>query len=410
MNNILKNFSSVFVVYLISVTLSVVSAEDLTAAGDDTEKLKDDKESQSIIEQAAAAPEKDSNEAAKTWIPSAVKYDWIQLTSNEWLKGEIKGMYKNSLEFNSDKLDLLTIKWADVKILRSHRANNINIEGVGDTSGILEVTEDSMQVINDYENTTYDRSDLISFAPGGQTESDLWSIKLVFGLDLRDGNTNQIEYTARFDIKRRASTTRFLMYYIGNISKTNGGDDGSTLVNGGSLVTTINNHRLTANFDYYKTRYFFYTPVFAELYSDPFLNIELKTTLGAGIGYTFIDDGITELSFSGGPGYVKTRFSSVQPGESDSVSTPAVVLKTAYDTEITDAIDFDAKYNIQVGNQASGGYTHHIILSLDSEITDSLDFDTSFIWDRVSNPTEDSNGITPVPNDFRITFGLSYTY
>ena len=410
MNNISNYLTSVIIAYLISAILSVASAENLPATDDNTDSVKDNNESQSIIEQAVPPPEKSSTAAAKAWIPSAVKYDWIQLTSNEWLKGEIKGMYKKSLEFDSDKLDLLTIKWEDVKILRSHKVNNINIEGVGAISGILEVTDDRMEVVSDYENETYDRADLISFAPGGQRESDLWAVKLVFGLDIRDGNTNQIEYTARFDVKRRASATRFLMYYIGNLSKTNGGDDGSTLSSGGSLVTTINNHRLTANFDYYKTRYFFYTPVFAELFSDPFLNIELKTTLGAGAGYTFIDDGKTELSVSGGPAYVKTRFSSVQAGQSDSESTPAAVLKTAYNVEITDDIDFDAKYNIQVGNQASGGYTHHIILSLESEITGSLDFDTSFIWDRVSNPTEDSNGITPVPNDFRITFGVSYTY
>lgn len=378
-----------------------VQAEEIPETETSADVAKDAEESQAIIEQVKAS-EKDSSNTVKTWVPSAEKFDWVQLTSNEWLKGEIKGMYKDSLEFDSDKLDLLDIDWSDVKILRSHRVNNINIEGIGATSGVLEVTDDSLEIVNDYENQTYDRSRLISFAPGGKRERDLWAIKATLSLDLRQGNTDQIDYTAKLNIKRRGSTSRFLMDYIGNISKTNGGE--------GSLVETINNHRLNGSYDYYKTRYFFYTPVFAEFYRNPFLNIDLKTTLGVGLGYTVIDDGRTELSFAGGPAYVKTEFISVAAGESISESTPAAVLNTNYDFELTKTIDFIAKYNIQVGNEASGGYTHHIILTVESEITGALDFDVSFIWDRTSDPTQAADGTTPVPDDYRVTFGVSYTY
>ena len=399
---------SLFFLFLCS---SAVVAETSTEVKETTKQAE---ESQAIIEQTMAdeadakppgakEPAKSGiKEKTKEWIPSAVDYDWIQLISNEWLKGEINGMYKDSLEFDSDKLKLLTIKWKDVKILRSHRVNNVNIEGIGATSGILEVTDNILEIINDYENQTYDRSSLISFAPGGKSESDLWSVKAVLSVDLRQGNTNQVDYTAQVNVKRRASTTRFLMDYIGNISKTNGGD--------GSLVETINNHRLNASYDYYKTRHFFYTPVFAELYRDPFTNIALRTTLGAGLGYTVIDDGRTELSFAGGPAFVNTDFISVAADENSSESTPAAVLRTNYDVELTKTLDFIARYNIQIGNQASGGYTHHIILTLESEITGSLDIDTSFIWDRTSNPTEAADGTTPAADDYRITLGISYTY
>jgi len=393
--------SSLSICALLFLFSFAVQAEETTETETSADVAKDAEESQAIIEQVKAS-EKGSNNTVKTWIPSAEKFDWIQLTSNEWLKGEIKGMYKDSLEFDSDKLDLLEIDWSDVKILRSHRVNNINIDGIGATSGVLEVTDDSLEIVNDYENQTYDRSRLISFAPGGKRERDLWAIKATLGLDLRQGNTDQIDYTARLNIKRRGSTSRFLMDYIGNISKTNGGD--------GSLVETINNHRLNASYDYYKTRYFFYTPVFVEFYSDAFTNIDLKSTLGAGLGYTVIDDGRTELSFAGGPAFVKTDFISVAPGENISESTPAAVLRTNYDFELTKTLDFIARYNIQVGNEASGGYTHHIILTVESEITGALDFDVSFIWDRTSNPTQAADGTTPVPDDYRVTFGVSYTY
>ena len=37
-------------------------------------------------------------------------FDWIQLTSGEWLKGELKVLYNYKLEFDSDELDLLTFE------------------------------------------------------------------------------------------------------------------------------------------------------------------------------------------------------------------------------------------------------------------------------------------------------------
>ena len=355
---------------------------------------------------AEESTEPEAGEAAKDWIPSAVGYDWIQLVSNEWLKGEIKGMYRDSLEFDSDELNLLTIDWEKVKILRTYRVNYLNIEGVGATSGILEVTDDSLQVTNDYEDKTYDRKNLISFAPAGIRERDLWAVKFTLSLDVKQGNTNKLDYMARASVKRRASTTQFLLDYIGNITKT-----GNIIEeDADNVVETINNHRVTASYDYYKTRRFFYTPLFGEFYRNPFTNTDMRASVGAGMGYTLIDNGRTELSIAGGPAYIRTDFVSVAPGEEISVSTLAAVVRTNYEVDIFKAVDFIAKYNIGYGNKESGGYTHHVILTLETEITGSLDVDISFVWDRTSYQTEDANGNTPVPNDYRTTFGISYTF
>lgn len=377
-------------------------------------EVKQAVQSQAIIEQTMAIdvdaetsgsgePTKDKKkEKPKAWVPSAIDFDWIQLTSNEWLKGEIKGMYKDNLEFDSDKLDLLEIDWEDVKVLRSFRISNVNIEEIGATHGKLEVTNDTVHVLSDYETEEYDRSQLISFAPGGEREVDLWAIKVTLSLDIKQGNTDQLDYTAKANLKRRDSRTRFLLDYIGNISETDGVD--------GNLVETVNNHRISATYDYYKTRHFFYNPVFAQLFHDPFLNIDLSTQIGAGLGYTVIDDGRSELSFSGGPAYVRTDFVSVAAGEKESESTGAIVLRTNYDIEVTSALDFIVKYNIQYGNKESGGYTHHAIATFESELTGRLDFDVSLMWDRITHPTEGAEGIAPVPDDYRMTVGLAFTY
>ncbi len=219
---------------------------------------------------------------------------------------------------------------------------------------------------------------------------------------MRSGNTDQLDYNSKFSAKRRTAKSRFLLDYIGNISKT-GNEDGV-------LTETINNNRLSASDNIYATRYFFYTPIFAEYYRDPFTNIDQRITAGIGLGYTIFDNGKYEWNVNGGPAYISTKYISVQPGEEQKVEAGALVLATDFDVELSSALDFIYKYKIQASEAEAGGYTHHMIATLESEITGSLDFDISMIWDHISQPATDADDITPEPDDYRLTVGVTYTY
>src|SRR4029079_5102700 len=47
--------------------------------------------------------------------PAPDAFDWIQLKSGEWLKGELIALYDGKLEFDSDELEKLTLDWDDVR-------------------------------------------------------------------------------------------------------------------------------------------------------------------------------------------------------------------------------------------------------------------------------------------------------
>ena len=80
------------------------------------------------IRKIAHKSDKDNLQStSEKFVPSTDQYDWIELTSGEWLKGEFKGMYKKRLEFDSDKLDLLTFDFEDVKQIRTHRIVTVTI-------------------------------------------------------------------------------------------------------------------------------------------------------------------------------------------------------------------------------------------------------------------------------------------
>jgi hypothetical protein len=383
------------------------AAEQAQSAEDELSKLEqtvgepaDDSEATVEVEAEAAAAADEAS--SKPWLPAAKEFDWVQLTSGEWLKGEIKSMYNDSLEFDSDKLDLLNIDWEDVKYLKSYRPSEINIEDSEPLSGNLQISGDKVTITNGENVQEFDRFDLISLTPSGKKEADLWAIKFTLGLNVRSGNTEQLDYNSKFGAKRRTAKSRFLLDYIGNISKT-GNEDGV-------LTETINNNRINASHNIYATRYFFYTPVFAEYYRDPFQNIDQRISAGIGLGYTIFDTGKYEWNVNGGPAYVGTKYISVQPGEEQKIEAGALVLATDFDAELSSALDFIFKYNIQAAEAEAGGYTHHMIATFESEITGSLDFDVSIIWDRISQPATDADGNTPKPDDYRLTVGVTYTY
>jgi len=354
----------------------------------------------SVINIPVEESEKEYIEQTFKWetsTPTAIDFDWVQLVSGEWLKGEIKGLYKDSLEFDSDKLDLLTLDWEDVNYVETHIPGSAYIEDHGTVYGYFEINKNKIIVTNGDDVKEYDRSRLVSFITGGEEELDYWSGKITLGLIVRSGNTDQIDYNAKLNIQRQTSFTRFILDYIGNISNTQD-------------VETINNHRISATADRFMTRRYFWRPIFGEYFKDPFSNIDSRVTVGTGAGYTIIDTSRTDWNITGGPGYQVTRFVSVQPGENIEETTPALVVTTDYDIELTKRLDFIYNYSITWVDSASGGYTHHMVTTFESEIIGSLDFDVSFIWDHISKPTAADDGTVPLSDDYRLTLGISYDY
>ncbi len=259
------------------------------------------------------------SEIRQTWesaLPPTDKFDWVQTTSGEWLKGELKVLYEQKLEFDSDEFGLQTLDLEDVAQLHGHGIERIRIEtpeGSVTVVGRITVTKEKVIVDTDDGTQEFDRSQLIAIAPGAATEWDNWSMKISLGVNFSRGNTEETGFTAKANVERRTSKNRFAADYLGNFSRT--GD-----------IQTVNNHRLSAFFDVFATRQYFWRPIFFEYYRDPFQNVDSRATLGAGGGYHIIDTPKTSWDVAGGSAFRSTRFVSVQPGDSQKVTTPALVV------------------------------------------------------------------------------------
>jgi hypothetical protein len=329
--------------------------------------------------------------------PPPDDFDWIQLTSGEWLKGELKVLYNKKLEFDSDELDIQQFDWEDVKQIRGHQTFGLRFEGPITVVGKLLVIEDKVYVTVGEERQVFERNRLIAIAPGKPKEINYWSAKIDLGLNLSKGNTDQVQYNSKWDVRRRTSSNRFVFNYLGNFTQV---ED----------VDTVDNQRASAYFDIFKTRKYFLRPVFAEYFRDPFQNTESRVTIGSGIGYHIIDTSKTTWDITPGLAFRRTRFVSVEPGEDASVSTPAFVMGTFFEHELTKRLDLNAKYSFYIVNEESGLYTHHAIATLEAEITDLLDFDISFVWDRTQNPQPRADGTIPEKDDFQLIFAVGVDF
>jgi len=331
-----------------------------------------------------------------SWVPPPDKFDWIQLKSGEWLKGTIKAMQKQELEFDSEELDLQTFDWQDVRQVRSSRILDVLFLNGQQVSGPVTITPKQVTV-GSTNLLVFPRDQLHGFTPGGSKELNYWSGKASLGLTLRAGNSEQVDSTAQAHLQRRTPATRLSLDYIGNISRSDG-------------VASANNHRVNAEFDLFLSRRFYLLLPAAEYYKDPFQNLAHRVTAGVGVGYDIVDRPKLEWSITTGPAYQQAWFASSQPGEPSQQGAAALVFGTHFDWDITKRLEFIFDYKGQYTGPEVGGTTHHTVATLSLELTRILDLDVSFIWDRIEHPKVGADGVQPKPDDFRLVVGLGVDF
>ncbi len=328
--------------------------------------------------------------------PMPDKYDWVQLTSGEWLKGQIKVIYNDSLEFDSDKLDLLTLDMADVKTIRSGQVVSVRVSGDKVATGKMLLEDGQIKVLADPPQV-FKRDTLLSVTAGVPKESNYWSGKVSVGGNFSAGNTDRTDANVMLSVKRRTVEDRIELDYLGNYSVADS-------------VQSANNHRVNAVWDRFVSEKLFLRPVFGQYYRDPFQNIAHRFTVGTGIGYELINTPKTDWNVFAGPAYQYTRFSDVQPGDNSSEGSPALSAGTNFNTKLTSELEFTYGYQFQITNKAAGQYNHHMIGTFDFDLIKDFDLTLSLIWDRTAKPKTNADGTTPQPDDYQLVIGVGYDF
>jgi hypothetical protein len=337
---------------------------------------------------------------AISWTPPGVGHDgsdWVELKSGEWLRGELKYIQNKEVEFDSDEMDQQTLKLKDVsKVYTAHRVFT-QFEDRQPVYGMV-VISNELVMVGGPEPLALHRDLLMGITPsGGRTGIRNWSGNFDLGLSLQSGNNAQTTVSTSAELARRTPNTTLLLDYLGNYSQVNN-------------VQSANNERVNLTYDIRINHDWFVRPVQLEYYQDTLANISYRLTGGVGAGYYIFDRTGLEWTVSAGPGYQYTRFETVEPGQSDTATTPAAVLDSNFKADITYRLTFIQSWQSVFTEKDAGQYSHHSVSTLEFEIKRHLNLDVSFIWDYLQNPQARSDGVIPQNSDYYLTVGFGVRF
>jgi hypothetical protein len=324
----------------------------------------------------------------------ARKYDWVQLDSGEWLKGEIKQMYDGKLYFDSDEFGDVSADWSDVASLIPSGPVRLRLPNRRVVVGDFEMHDKVITVDTGAGIVHTTSAEVTGLEVGEQTELNYWSAGASVGLAARAGNNKQFDLSLRANVKRQTTLTRGTVSYTGAISSAQG-------------QSTDNNHRVPAALDFFVTDRFFVTAPSFEFYTDKFQNIDARFTVGAGVGYDLYSNGWADIEVAGGMAYQNTSFISVIPPNSKTANDAAATFRINIDFDLPRGIEWDNLYALQLTVTDFDKTSHHMESVLSFDIWGPLELEASFIFDRIEKPVETAPGIRPNSNDYRLTLGLA---
>jgi hypothetical protein len=320
--------------------------------------------------------------------------DWLLLKSGEVLRGKIEYLREDKVQFDSDELEDLEIDWADVIGFGSPRRNTYRFGDEAIVTGTAEMRGGTIRVDTGSEIREFPRSAMYSMIEGELREIDYWSLKAALGLTWRSGNSDQTDLTARLEVKRETALTRLLASYESAYSQV-------------ESEQVTDNQRLISYFAYFITTRTSLAAPIVELYRDRVRNVDLRTTVAAGVGYDIVDRPRVEWNVLGGAGYQQTRFASIEASEEGNTEDGALLFRTSLELDPIPDVDWDTTYSLIAVVSDWDKTSHHLSSVFSFEVWGPLDLDLSFIWDRIEKPAPDPNGDTPKSDDFQLTLGVS---
>lgn len=332
------------------------------------------------------------------WLKKSIKYDWLQLTSGEWLKGDIHSLYNGVLTFDSDKLGIQEIEWEDIDVLKSSQEMTVLLNSGGALKGILTVARGEILIELDSSNVSrWSSSEIISIAPFKSGLFSRWQAKIGASTNIRHGNSEQNDLMLKFSLKHRGVRTRILLDAMASEGEV---DD----------EKVEKNERVSSSLDWFLSKRWFLRPLQLSYFSDAFQNIETRINYSAAVGYYLYDNDNVDWDVYIGPGYQYTKYDAVLAGTERDKETAITAFGTLLSINATDDIDFDIHYQGIAMSEQLGKLSHHLDIGLSVDIFANLDLDVHYILDYLDKPSPDEEGIIPEKRDSELVIGLSLEF
>jgi len=229
---------------------------------------------------------------------SASHADTVVTSNGDALHGQIKQMKDGELEIGTPYADV-KLPWEQVRSASTDGSMVVTLTDGSKLIGTLSTTPSgklSIQPQTAEAPVAFPISAVTKLWPGDTPEPMLKVNGYVnIGVKATEGNTNTKSYHGDGEFVARTPKNRYTIGAELNYAEDNG-------------QTTANDKRAYARYDYFLTQKWYVNTNMSFL-KDEFQNLNLRSTLGAGMGYQFIETDDTKLGAELGGSYIREDYS-----------------------------------------------------------------------------------------------------
>jgi putative salt-induced outer membrane protein YdiY len=226
-----------------------------------------------------------------------VTADEIWLRNGDHITGKVVTLEKNELTISTSYAGDLTIPWEEIANLRTDEPVKVVIGEATITQGMMSRSEEGKVAIQSEdleEPLTIELAQVKSINPKPPAPPLKTKARVNFGASFTDGNTETEDIYGDGEFVARTEKNRYTL--------------------GGRYKRSQDNNIKTADsligymkYDHFFTKkWYFYAN--AEGEKDEFKDLDLRTSLGLGAGYQFLETEWTHLSLEAGVSYVNEDF------------------------------------------------------------------------------------------------------
>jgi len=292
--------------------------------------------------------------------------DKILMKNGDRFTGTVNKVEGGILTFSTDYAETLPLKISRIKKILTEEPATIHLSNGKIIKGrILPAKSDQIKVQaptgRAYALIHWQEVKAINPPP------EKWEISLSFGGSSDSGNTDRISASLGAEAKRKFNANQFEIRFLSNYSEEN------------DKVSTRNTYGATKFSHFFTPQWFSYLGL--EFLSDTFRDLNLRTTVGPGLGYQIWEDDIKSLSLEGGYSYIHE---DRRDGPNDRYSTSRFAGDFSY--RIISQLVFTDHAVIFPNLEEYGEYTLRNEASLSADLGKGWKLKLSNIVDQDSDP------------------------
>jgi putative salt-induced outer membrane protein YdiY len=229
-------------------------------------------------------------------FPVAVVADEVILKNGDRITGEVIKLEAGRLTIRTPYAGNVNIKWEDANTLSTDEPVSVRVDGESRIQARIRAAEPGTATLEVGDWLASEPIALSRF--GAMTRKPEPPVRLTgrinVGASSASGNTNTERLHANTEVVARSVKNRFTIGGVVNRAKDGG-------------VETESNSRGYMKYDHFiNTKWYAYSN--ADFERDKFKDIRMRTTIGAGTGYQFLETPRTNFSVEAGATYVNTDF------------------------------------------------------------------------------------------------------